>query len=62
MAFVPRNYDPKRCHADVRMKTTMLRWRQCRKKLPVTGGYGPNGQLCYQHAVAAEKEFARATR
>jgi hypothetical protein len=54
--MVPRKYDPARCHYDVRMKTTMLRWRQCRKKLPANGGYGPCGKLCYQHGVIVERK------
>lgn len=58
----PRAYDPTRCYADVRMKTTMLRWRQCRKKLPMNGGYGSKGNLCYQHGVIAEREAERGLR
>lgn len=56
MSFTPVKYDPKRCRFDVRMKTSMLRWRQCKKRLPAGGGYGPDGKYCYQHGVKVEAE------
>ncbi len=57
MSFIPAvRYDPKRCHFDVRMKTSMLRWRQCKKNLPANGGYGPEGKYCYQHGAQIERQ------
>ena len=62
MSFVPTRYDSKRCHADVPMKTSMLRYRQCKKKLPATGGYGPEGKYCYQHGAKIEARRWEALR
>lgn len=56
MSFTPTKYDPTRCRAGVRMKTNMIHYRQCKKKLSPGGGYGPEGNLCYRHGVIAERE------
>ena len=58
MSFFPEKYDPARCHADVPKKTRMLRWRQCKRSIPPNGGYGPNGNLCYQHGAILESKSA----
>lgn len=47
---------PKRCVAQVRRRKSLYRWRQCAKNLPATGGYGRDGDLCYQHGVIAERK------
>ena len=62
MSFTPTRYDPKRCHQDVPMKTAMLRYRQCKRRLPATGGYGPDGLYCYQHGAEIERRGYSSNR